>query len=154
MIDKAALENFIDEQLAGTDCFLVELTISSDNEIKVEIDSMTPIDIDQCIKLTRQIEQKFDRDVEDYELEVGSSGLTSPLRTEKQYIKNIGNILDIVTTTGKKLQGRLSTASAEQITLETEVKVKKEGKKRPEIEKQTLTLPYSEIKKAVYHLEF
>ena len=78
MIDKTALAAFIEERLEGSDLFLVDLSISGQNEIRVEIDSDTSVDIDRCVDLTREIESAFDRDVEDYELEVGSSGLTTP----------------------------------------------------------------------------
>ncbi len=154
MIDKQALTQFIDSQLADTDMFLVEVTISADNEIKVEIDSMQPIDIDACIDLTRKIEAAFDRDVEDYELEVGSAGLTSPFKVVRQYEKNIGNPVEIITTDGRKLKGTLTDADAEGCEIEMQQKVKKEGAKKPVIETVHERLPYTDIRQAQYHLEF
>ena len=74
MIDKQAVADIVTEALAGTDAFLVEVTVTPQNEINVVIDSDTSVDIDTCAALTRAIEQKLDRDVEDYELEVPSSG--------------------------------------------------------------------------------
>ena len=72
----------------------------------VEIDSDTSVDIDECIRLNRLVESEFDRDEEDYELEIGSAGLTSPLRVERQYHKNEGNEVEVLTADGRKLKAR------------------------------------------------
>ena len=76
MIDKQLLIDTIQEAIADTDVFLVEVQVKPDNSIIVELDSDTAVDIDPGADLTRRIEETFDRDVEDYELEVGSAGLT------------------------------------------------------------------------------
>ncbi len=78
MIDKQKLTDTVLQAIEGTDTFLVDVRVSPANEIVVEIDSAEGVDIDTCAALTRRIEQEFDRDTEDYELEVGSAGLTSP----------------------------------------------------------------------------
>lgn len=154
MIDKKELEAFVEKQLEGTEYFLTDLNVSATNEITVEIDSMTPGDIDECVKLTRAIEGAFDRDVEDYELEVGTAGLTSPLKVKRQYEKYIGQDLEVLTKDGKKLHGMLRSVSDEGIVLAIEQKVKKEGVKKPVIETIQLDLPFTNIKKAVYDLKF
>lgn len=154
MIDKQALKQFVEQSLEGSDCYLVDLTIGSDNNIVVEIDSDTSVDIDRCVELTRKIEAEFNRDDEDYELEVGSAGLTSPLRVERQYRKNLGNKLEVLTSDGRKLRGVLREVTPEGITLEVEEKVRREGSKRPELVKSPLVLPYTQIKRAEYMLEF
>lgn len=153
-MDKTLLQEFIEKQLEGGAYFLTDLKITPANEITVEIDSMTPGDIEECVTLTRAIEAEFDRDVEDYELEVGTAGLTSPLKIPRQYQKYIGQDLEVLTIEGKKLKGMLRSADDEGIVLVTEQKIKKEGQKKPVIEKVETTLPYSNIKKAVYDLKF
>lgn len=154
MIDKKELETFVEKQLDGTEYFLTDLKVSAANEITVEIDSMTPGDIDECIKLTRAIEGAFDRDVEDYELEVGTAGLTSPLKVKRQYEKYIGQDLEVLTKDGKKLHGMLRSVSDEGIVLAIEQKVKKEGIKKPVMETTQLDIPFTNVKKAVYDLKF
>lgn len=154
MIDKKELEAFVEKQLEGTEYFLTDLKVSATNEITVEIDSMIPGDIDECVKLTRAIEAAFDRDVEDYELEVGTAGLTSPLKVKRQYEKYIGQDLEVLTKDGKKLHGLLRSVNEDGIELAIEQKVKKEGAKRPVIETSRLDIPFSDIKKAVYDLKF
>lgn len=154
MIDKQQLQKFIENTLDGSNCFLVDLTITSDNIITVEIDSMESIDIDTCINLTRKIETAFDRDKEDYELEVGSCGLTAPLKVLQQYKKNLGNKLDILTTDGGKHSGVLMDVKSDGIEIEIQQKVKHEGQKRPSIELVRQYMSFDKIKKAVYHFEF
>ena len=154
MIDKKELQAFVEDQLKDTDYFITDLRITPSNEITVEIDSMTPGDIEECIKLTRAIEAAFDRDVEDYELEVGTAGLTSPLKVRRQYDKYIGQDLEVLTTDGRKIHGMLRSVSDDGIILTVEQKVRKEGQKKPVIESVETPLPFTLIKKAVYDLKF
>lgn len=154
MIDKKELENFLEEQLKDSEYFLTDVRITPANEITVEIDSLTPGDIEECIKLTRAIEEKFDRNVEDYELEVGTAGLTSPLKVRRQYDKFIGRDLEVLTKDGRKLHGMLRSVTDEGITLSIQQKIKKEGVKKPVVETVETDLPFSLIKKAVYDLKF
>lgn len=154
MIDKTKLKEYVETLLADTDCFLTDLTISPDNNIVVEIDSRGAIDIDFCSALSRRIEEEFSRDEEDYELEVGSAGLTSPFKVRGQWEKNLGNEIEVLTTDGKKLHGRLQRLLEDAFILETEQKVKREGMKRPAIERLELEIPFSDVKSAVYDLKF
>lgn len=154
MIDKSKLTEVVEQALEGTDAFVVEISISSDNNIVVEIDSSSSISIDDCATISRQIEANFDRDTEDYNLEVGSSGLTSPLRVKAQYDKNIGNLVEVLTTDGRKLRGTLNAATDTDFTIAIERKVKPEGAKRPVIVSQDCTLLYNEIKYTKYLLDF
>lgn len=154
MIDKEALKTFVESQLDGSPYFLTDLKVSDNNEITVEIDSITPGDIEECVRLTRAIEEEFDRDVKDYQLEVGTAGLTSPLKVRKQYEKYIGQDLEVLTSDGKKLHGMLKKVGDDEIILAIPQKVKKEGQKKPVVENIDTALPYSRIKKAVYDLKF
>ena len=154
MIDINELRTFVEERLKDTEYFLTDLKITPANEITVEIDSMSPGDIEKCVELTRAIEEAFDRDVEDYELEVGTAGLTSPLKVRRQYDKYIGRDLEVLTTDGRKLHGMLRSADDEGIILTVEQKVKKEGQKKPIVEQVDTAIPFALIKKAVYDLKF
>lgn len=154
MIDKTKLKEYVESLLADTDCFLTDLKVSSDNNIVVEIDSPGVIDIDFCSARSRRIEEEFPRDDEDYELEVGSAGLTSPFKVRGQWEKNVGNDIEVVTTDGKKLHGLLKQLLEDAFILETEQKVKREGMKRPVVERLELEIPFSDVKQAVYDLKF
>lgn len=139
MIDKKELESCITAHLDGSGLFLVSLDVTPANDIDVEIDSVDgPVDIDACVALTRAVEAAFDRDVEDYSLQVGSAGITSPLKVRAQYAKNVGNDVEVLTADGRKLRGVLvAVAEGEPLdtdltfTLRSQRKVKPEGAKRP-----------------------
>ena len=111
---------------------MVQVTITRDNIITVDLDSDSSVDIDQCIMVNDAVLAAFDRDVEDYELTVGSYGISSPLLVRRQYDKNIGQEVEVLTRDGRKLKGVLTAADDEGFTIEVLAKVKVEGKKRPE----------------------
>lgn len=139
----------------GDDLFLVDVAISADNHIVVEIDSHEgSVSIDHCVAITRAVEQAFDRDKEDYELEVGSAGLTSPFKVKAQYEKNIGNDVEVLTTQGVKLKGVLSEVGDDTFTIKVAKKVKPEGAKRPVIVEEDMTIKYSETKYTKYLIQF
>ena len=133
MIDKNIVRSIVEEEIKGTDIFIVDVRVSSSDNIVVEIDSPEALDIDTCVRINRAIEEKLDRDVEDYELEVGSAGLTSPFKVRGQYEKNVGNPVEVLTKDGRKLSGVLEEVTADGFVLGYERKVKVEGKKRPEM---------------------
>lgn len=154
MIDRQALENFINSRLEGSDCFLVDLRIGADNDITVEIDSDTSVDIDRCVELTHEIEGEFDRDVEDYSLEVGSAGITAPFKVLRQWQKYVGHDIEVLTADGRKLRGLLRSADADGFILGVTEKVRREGSKRPVEEIRDLSFSYPEVKRAECLLRF
>ena len=77
----------INTELEGSDIFLVEVKVSADNIIDVAIDSMGSVTIDDCIALNNKVLDHFDRDVEDYELTVGSYGISDPFKVLQHYKK-------------------------------------------------------------------
>lgn len=152
MIDKDLIRQTIEEKLASTDCFLVSLSISGDNQIMVEIDSETSVDLDFCVELTRYIEQHFDRDVEDYSLEIGSYSITKPFVDRRQYRKNIGRKVEVLTEESRKIRGTLVAVDNDGFTLEIEEKELVEGQKRKKLVKKEITLLYNSVKQT--KLEF
>jgi len=156
MIDKQLVHDTVVQALEGTDRFLTNVTITPDNVITVEIDSMTGVDIDTCAMLTRKIESVLDRDTEDFELEVGSAGLTSPFKVIRQYEKNIGNEVEVLTNDGRKLHGTLTgiTPDGTEFTITVAEKVKEPGKKRPVITEKTIAIAVSDTKYVKYSINF
>lgn len=142
MIDKHNIERIIQEKLVDTDLFLVEVRIGKGNKISVFIDSDTSVKIHDCASLSRHIESELNRDVEDFDLEVSSAGLTSPLKHKRQYIKNINRDLIVVTNDNQNLSGLLKNASESEILL-----VIPENK-RQKTEEKEIILPYTSIKEA------
>lgn len=156
MIDKQLLTQTVENAIKDTDLFLVDIKVTPSNEITVTVDSTKGVDIEQCLEVTRRIEEVFDRDIEDYELEVGSAGLTSPFKVKGQYDKNIGNPVEVLTKDGRKLHGVLTAVSDDftDCTVAVEKKVKEEGQKRPKIVKVDEVLPIADIKKITYEIKF
>ena len=160
MIDKELLKKTVAEALGDTDLFVVDITVSPANDIVVELDSPTSVDIDECAAITRRIEEVFDRDVEDYEHEVGSAGITYPMKVREQFEMNIGNDVEVLTRDGRKLHGVLSSVLPGEsrtdvtFTITRQVKVKEEGKKKPVITDEELTLRSDECKYVIYDLKF
>ncbi len=154
MIDRLLLAQTVERAISGTDIFLVDLKVDKNNSITVEIDSPEGIDIDTCAKITRAIEADFDRDVEDYDLEVGSAGLTSPFKVKGQYLKNIGNPIEVLTQDGKKLKGTLLEVSDDSFVLGIKRKVKEDGKKRPVEIEEPLLIKMDDTKYVKYLIEF
>lgn len=154
MIDKQQVEQAVTAAIEGTDIFIVEIKVTPDNKVTVELDSTGGMDIETCTRISAAIEAAVDREVEDYELEVGSAGLTSPLKVPAQYVKNIGNNLEVLTKDGCKLKGRLVEVSGSDFTLEIERKVKEPGAKRPTLVAEPITLSMDQVKKAVYLIDF
>lgn len=154
MIDKEALAEVVKANL-GDNLFLVSVEVGADNRIVVEIDSYEgSVNIDDCVAINRAVEAAFDRDKEDYELEVGSAGLTSPLKVTAQYVKNIGNDVEVLTADGRKLKGVLKAADDEKFTIVVTKKVKPEGAKRPVMVDEDVTFDYNEIKYTKYLIQF
>lgn len=156
MIDKDTIRTIVEEALTNTDAFPVDVTVTPSNEVTVEIDSMTGVDIDTCARLTRLIEERVDRDIEDYQLEVGSAGLTAPFKVARQYEKNIGNEIEVLTRDGRKLTGVLVELNpdATAFTMTIKEKVKEPGKKRPVIVDKPVTLNIADTKTVKYLINF
>lgn len=154
MIDKTLVQQAVSSAIEGTGLFLVDLTVSADNRIVVEVDSMEPMDVESCVALSRKIEAQLDRDAEDFELEVGSAGLTSPFKVKQQYEKNLGNEVEVLTRDGRKYTGTLVEAGEDAFTVEVPRKVKPEGAKRPVVELQPEKLAYADAKSVKYVINF
>lgn len=154
MIDKNVVTRIVEEWLEGKDYFLVDVTVTPDDKIVVEIDHAEGVWIDDCVDLSRYIESKLNREVEDYELEVGSAGIGQPFKVLQQYIIHIGKEVEVQNKDGKKWTGVLVDANESNFTITVQTKVKPEGAKRPKLVEQNVTFTYDEIKYTKYLISF
>ncbi len=154
MIDKNVVTRIVEEWLEGKDYFLVDVTVTPDDKIVVEIDHAEGVWIDDCVDLSRYIESKLNREVEDYELEVGSAGIGQPFKVLQQYIIHIGKDVEVLEKDGKKWTGVLAEANEANFTITVQTKVKPEGAKRPKLVEQNVTFTYDEIKYTKYLISF
>ena len=154
MIEKKTVCQIVEEWLEGKDYFLVEVTVSPDDKIVVEIDHAEGVWIEDCVELSRFIESKLNHEEEDYELEVGSAGIGQPFKVLQQYYIHIGQEVEVVTRDGRKLAGILKDADEEKFTVGVEKKVKLEGSKRPKLIEEDETFTYEQIKYTKYLISF
>ena len=154
MIEKKTVCQIVEEWLEGKDYFLVEVTVSPDDKIVVEIDYAEGVWIEDCVELSRFIESKLTREEEDYELEVGSAGIGQPFKVLQQYYIHIGQEVEVVTRDGRKLAGVLKDADEEKFTVGVQKKVKPEGSKRPKLIEEDETFTYEQIKYTKYLISF
>ena len=154
MIEKAVVTQLVEAYLQASNPYLVDVTIKPGNYIVVEIDSDDSVSIDDCVALSQYIEAHLDRDVEDYELEVGSAGITSPFKVLRQYQKNIGNEVEMLLKGGAEKGGVLTAVDLSGATISVEKKVKPEGAKRPVMVTEEEKYPFEEIKYTKYLIRF
>lgn len=154
MIDKNVVTRIVEEWLEDKDYFLVDITVSPDDKIVVEIDHAEGVWIDDCVELSRYIESKLNREEEDYELEVGSAGIGQPFKVLKQYQIHIGKDVEVLTKDGKKWVGVLTDVNEQNFTVIIEKEVKPEGAKRPKLVEEAVTFTYDEIKYTKYLISF
>ena len=123
--------------------FIVELALEGDR-LRLDVDTPQGISSDECGSLNRYLQQQLEALGEDWELEVGSPGLTTPLRIPEQFTKHLGATVEVALGKGKRVVGELKEADPEGFVVEYHVKETPEGKKRPELVAHTMKCSYSE----------
>ena len=154
MIDKNVVRNLVEEWLQDKEYFLVDVEISPDDRIVVEIDHADGVWIEDCVELSRYIEDRLDRDEEDYELEVESAGLGQPFKVPQQYVNFIGKNVEVLDSNGKKVKGVLKSVDGNDFTVTVAEKVKQEGKKRPVLTDVDHTYQMDKVKYTKYLISF
>ncbi|MCI6119530.1 MAG: ribosome assembly cofactor RimP [Prevotella sp.] len=154
MIEKNVVKTFVEEWLESNDYFLVDVNITSDDRIVVEIDHSDGVWIEDCAALSRFLQEKLGDDLGNYELEVGSAGIGQPFKVPQQYQNHIGKEVEVLTADGKKVQGVLKTVEGEAFTVTVTEKQKVEGKKRPVMVEVDKEFDMNNIKYTKYLLSF
>jgi len=154
MITKENIESIIEGILKEKKAYLVDIHVSTSNKITVELDSMGSISIDDCVDVSRLIENSLDREQEDFELEVSSPGLSQPFKVIQQYQKNLNKEIEVITKEGKKLTGTLILVEPDAFEMKTSKLLKVEGKKKKQLVEETMRFLYTEIKSAKVVISF
>lgn len=154
MISKDTVRSIVEEWLDGKEYFLVDIEISPDDRIVVEIDHADGVWIEDCVALSRYIEDHLSRDEEDYELEVGSAGLGQPFKVRQQYHCFVGKDVEVLDADGKKYKGVLKSVDGGDFTVTVEEKQKVEGKKRPQLVSVDRTFQMDTVKYTKYLINF
>lgn len=146
MIKRELIENIVKPKLEEENLFLVDISINPSNNIIIILDGDNGVSIDSCVAISRLIESSLDRDAEDFELEVTSAGLGQPLKIFRQYIKNIGRDVEVVSKTGEKLKGTIISADNNGFLLQCTKKVSVEGSKKKQEITEQVNLEYDKVK--------
>lgn len=154
MINKDTIRSIVEEWLDGKEYFLVDIEISPDDRIVVEIDHADGVWIEDCVELSRFIEDHLSRDEEDYELEVGSAGLGQPFKVAQQYHCFVGKDVEVLDADGKKYKGVLKAVEGNDFTVTVQEKQKVEGKKRPQLVETDYTFQMDKVKYTKYLINF
>ncbi len=147
MITQALVRTLVEEKIEGTEIFIVSVRVVPTNRIRVFVDALDGLDVRACVNISRHIEGSLDREVEDYELEVSSPGLTEPFQHPLQYKKNVGREIKVTMSDGVSVKGQLVSFDGDTIIVKPEQKKKKE-------EVEAVTIPLSEIKEAKTVISF
>lgn len=157
MITKQLIEQLANDRIQerNLDVYIVDIRISSANNIIVELDSMSGgVAINDCVAVSRNIEHNLDRETQDFSLEVASAGLDKPFRVFKQYVKNIGKNVQVKTEDKGKIEGVLKSANENEIIITTREKRRIEGRKKKEWFEEDVMIKMNEIKETKLIITF
>lgn len=154
MIATDTIKKLADAKLAEGTNFIVDITVKPGNKITILLDNDNGVSIGDCVEMSRYVEAGLDREAEDFELNVMSPGLSEPFKILRQYQKNIGKEVDVVTTENKKLRGKILSADDKGIVLETKSKENVEGKKGKQLIINNISLTFNQIKKTTVVISF
>jgi ribosome maturation factor RimP len=143
------------EDIAERGCFLVEVTVSKDNDIEVVIEKEEGIvDWEDCAAIDRVMHEHFNQDEEDYALTVSSAGLDRPFKVHRQYLKAIGSQVDVKFKGGRRLTATLLKADENSIGLKYTALEAVEGKKKKERVEHEELFPLADINSVTPYIEF
>jgi ribosome maturation factor RimP len=156
MIDKNIIKTTVEEWLQQGDYYLVDVEMTPDGRIVIEIDHADGVWIEDCADLSRYLQEKLGDELGEYELEVGSAGIGQPFKVVQQYRNHVGKEVEVLQQDGKKLQGILVAVSDDgtQFTISTKEKQHVEGKKRPVLTEVEKTYDMGGVKYCKYLLNF
>jgi len=146
MISAREVAQVVENFIAGSDLFLVDVSVTPSNEIEVQVDKPAGLRFEECADISRAVEAAFDREEEDFELTVGSPGLGEPLKILPQYQKLLGKKVEILLKSGIKFTATLLEATTEKMTVEYAKMEAVEGKKRKQPVVHTQELTHDEVK--------
>lgn len=146
MITREDIINTIKNEVAKKDAFIVDVKVSASNHVIVELDSNNGITIDDCAEISKIIDKSFNRDIEDFELEVSSAGLSSVFKVIEQYYKNVGKEVEVIQKSGKKLVGNLMSVNENEFILRSTRTERVEGKKKRQLVVEETPLKFDDVK--------
>ena len=154
-MDKNKIIGAVEPLLAQMGCFLVEVTVSAENDIEIVLEKEEgEVTWDDCARVDALMHETFDQDVEDYALTVSSAGLDRPFKVLRQFRKAIGTQVDVRLKGGRRLKAELLDADESALTLRYTALEAVEGKKKKVRVEHTETLPMETVNSVIPCIEF
>ena len=145
------VEKLLHPLLEG-DIFLIEIKVKPINNIKIFLDADAGLGIEKCIKINRALYKTMEEmglyPDGDFSLEVSSPGIGEPLKQYRQYVKNKGRDVELLTNDDRKILGKMLEVNEEAVTIETT-----EGKGKKQVIKAE-DIPFSNIKQTKVQIKF
>lgn len=152
---KEKVKGLLDQALeAKESLFLIDLNVTEDNKISISLDDDNGVILQDCIDVSRYIENNLDLEALEYSIEVASAGVSSPLKFVRQYKKNVGRVLKVTTLDLDKFEAKLTAVDEEKITLEWQSREPKKIGKGKETVNNKKEIAYTDIKEAIVLISF
>ena len=150
MISKQEIKKVVELKIKQLGGYLVDIKVNTANVITVYIDRTEGVLVEHCLEISKYIEKRFDREIEDYELTVCSAGLDNAFMVNEQYQKHIGKEVGVLLTNGRRKKGVILSFDD---ALLLEVEKKKKGRRKEYITENIL-IPKDEIKETKLKINF
>jgi ribosome maturation factor RimP len=157
---KSAVKDFAEKSLPGQEFFIVDVKVTgkaNQQKVLILVDGDKGISIDDCAEISRKVGdllEASDLFPGAFQLEVSSPGADEPIRTPRQYLKNLGRRFEILNEDDELVIGKLESVKEDSLILIPEGKKKKASGKDKQEEPVMLELPYSKIKKSNVIISF
>jgi ribosome maturation factor RimP len=148
----AKIIEIYNEVTTDTDCFLVEALDKGNQKYQLLVDADTNFGINEAVRINRKMRKLIEENgvlpEGEYELEVSSPGIDAPLKLQRQYLKNIGRLVEVafVDKEKKAITGRLTAWQDGNLELSIEDKKKKTS--------TTQQIAVADIKTTTVQIEF
>lgn len=147
------IEQLAQQMLANEpDYFLVSLKIKPTSNVKVYLDGDHGLPIERCILFNRQLYKLIEETnmfpPGEFSLEVSSPGVDEPLKSRRQYQKNVGRPVEVVFNDGTKKEGKLLQVTEADVMIEETT-----GKGKKAVTNQVI-IPFSNIKTTTVQVQF
>ena len=150
MVSKEEIKKVAELKIKELGGYLVDVKVNTANVVAVFFDKMEGVQVEHCLEVSKYIEEHFDREIEDYELTVCSSGLDNSFMVDEQYQKNIGKEVGVLLKNGKRKKGVILSYDKELLL---EVEKKKKGSRKEYIVEEVI-IPKEEIKETKLKINF
>lgn len=137
MVEQKNIEEAIQSHVEGLiegdpSLFIVEVALKGsfgNKRLTIALDGDNGISIETCVSVSRQLASYLEEEdlIEGkYHLEVTSAGVDQPLKSLRQYKKNVGRSLNVKLSDGQNVEGELKEVDNNEISLLIKIKKNEE----------------------------